>query len=287
MLIFVFEMKTIRLCIFIVFVNFITIGLNAQIMANQSSIYNIDSLRQNFDKTPSFGLYKDNYFIFGIPTSHAPTVKNSNAKFQLSISQRLTKSVLPWDTYLYLFYTQKCFWNIIDDSMPMTDINFNPGIGLTKPLFVKDRFIGKISLILEHESNGKDSINSRSWERISLAANIVVDPNFIVHGKFWVPIVDGKHNKDLLNYAGIFQVGASFSSINQKFGVAFNLTKREGWNLNYNTTIEFSYRFSRKSTQHLFLQFYNGYGEGLFNYKQHSSMIRAGIVIKPNLFSEY
>lgn len=256
-------------------------------MANQSSIYNIDSLRQNFDKTPSFGLYKDNYFIFGIPTSHAPTVKNSNAKFQISVSQRLTKRVLPWNTYLYLFYTQKCFWNILDDSMPMTDINFNPGIGLTKPLFAKDRFIGKVSLILEHESNGKDSINSRSWERVSLAANIIVDPHFIIHGKLWVPIVDGKHNKDLLNYTGLFQVGASFSSTNQKFGFAFNITKRQGWNFNYNTSIEFSYRFSRNSTQHLFLQYYNGYGEGLLNYNQYCSMIRAGIVIKPNLFSEY
>lgn len=280
-------MNSIRAYILFFFVIFISIGLNAQIMANQSSIYNIDSLRQNFDRTPSFGLYKDNYFIFGVPTNHAPTVKNSNAKFQISVSQRLTKRVLPWNTYLYLFYTQKCFWNILDDSMPMTDINFNPGIGLTKPLFAKDRFIGKVSLILEHESNGKDSINSRSWERVSLAANIIVDPHFIIHGKLWVPIVDGKHNKDLLNYTGLFQVGASFSSTNQKFGFAFNITKRQGWNFNYNTSIEFSYRFSRNSTQHLFLQYYNGYGEGLLNYNQYCSMIRAGIVIKPNLFSEY
>ena len=73
-------MNSIRAYILFFFVIFISIGLNAQIMANQSSIYNIDSLRQNFDRTPSFGLYKDNYFIFGVPTNHAPTVKNSNAK---------------------------------------------------------------------------------------------------------------------------------------------------------------------------------------------------------------
>lgn len=264
-------------------------SLDAQILTNMpgQQVLNTDSLLREFDRRPSFGLYKDNYFIFGIPTDHAPTVKNSNAKFQISISQRLTKSVLPWNTYLYLFYTQKCFWNIIDNSMPMTDLNFNPGIGIAKPLFVKGRFIGKLTIQLEHESNGKDSIDSRSWERVSFGANIMVDPNLIIHGKYWIPIVDGKHNKDLLDYVGIFQVGATMTSISRKFGLAFNLTKRKGWNLNYNLSAEVSYRFSRKAQQHLFMQYYCGYGEGLFDYKKHSSMLRVGVVIKPDLFSEY
>lgn len=274
----------ILLVLFMVVASF---GVRAQIVATQGACYNIDSLRRDFDDRPSFGLYKDNYFIFGVPTSHRPTVENSDVKFQISISQRLTKSVLPWNTYLYLFYTQKIFWSILDDSMPMTDMNFNPGIGIAKPLFVKDRFIGALTAQFEHESNGKDSINSRSWERISFGANIVVDPRMIVHGKFWIPIIDGKHNKDLLNYVGIFQVGASFTSTNDKLGFAFNLTKRKGWNLNYNIQTEITYRFSKRSNQHLFLQYYCGYGEGLLKYKQHSSMVRAGIVIKPRLFSEF
>ena len=125
--------------IFLVVASF---GAGAQIVATHGDTYDIDSLRRDFDSRPSFGLYKDNYFIFGIPTSHRPTVENSDVKFQISISQRLTKTVLPWHTYLYLFYTQKIFWSVLDDSMPMTDMNFNPGIGIAKPLFVRDRFIG-------------------------------------------------------------------------------------------------------------------------------------------------
>lgn len=282
-------MRKLSICILLIMIVLTTGSLDAQIMTNMPGqhVLNTDSLLREYDSRPSFGLYKDNYFIFGIPTDHAPTVKNSNAKFQISISQRLTKSVLPWNTYLYLFYTQKCFWNIIDDSMPMTDLNFNPGIGIAKPLFVKGRFIGKLTVLLEHESNGKDSIDSRSWERVSFGANIMVDPNLIIHGKYWIPIVDGKHNKDLLDYVGIFQVGATMTSMSRKFGLAFNLTKRKGWNLNYNLSAEVSYRFSRKAQQHLFMQYYCGYGEGLFEYKKHSSMIRVGVVIKSDLFSEY
>lgn len=271
----------------IAFVFVLGLNLDAQILTQNTPSYNIDSLRREFDKQPSFGLYKDNYFIFGCPLDHAPTIKNSDAKFQVSISQRLTKSVLPWNTYLYLFYTQKVFWSILDDSMPMTDLNFNPGIGLVKPLFANDRFIGKLTLMFEHESNGKDSINSRSWERISLGANIVVDPRFIIYGKYWIPIVDGKHNKDLLDYAGIFQVGTAVTSPNDRFGVAINLVKRKGWNLNYNIITEFTYRISRKANQHLFAQFFCGYGEGLLYYKKHTTMLRIGMVIKPKIFSDY
>ena len=176
-----------------------------------------DSVKRDFSNQPYFGLYKDNYFIFGPSVGPKPTRQNTNVKFQISIAQRLTKSTLPWGTYLYLFYSQKCFWNILENSMPMTDLNFNPGIGLTKPLFVKNRYIGKLTLIVEHESNGRDSIWSRSWNRISLAGNVFVNKNLMVHAKAWIPIVDGENNKDLLDYVGIFQYGFQVLSDNRRF----------------------------------------------------------------------
>ena len=88
------------------------------------------------DNGPYFTLYKDNYFIAGTTIGGKPTATNSDVKFQVSIAQRLTKSTLPFNTYLYLFYTQKCMWNVFENSMPMRDFNFNPGIGLAKHLFV-------------------------------------------------------------------------------------------------------------------------------------------------------
>lgn len=263
------------------------IGCNAQILARDSLLIDSDSLRGEMDNRPYFGLYKDNYFTFGVPLNHAPNKQNSNVKFQISISQRLTKSTLPFDSYLFLFYTQKVFWNVLEESLPMTDLNFNPGIGLVKPLFVKNRFIGKVMLLAEHESNGRDGLQSRSWNKISLGANIMIDPSFIVHGKFWVPIVDGGENRDILDYAGIYQVGTQLFSPNQRFGVAVTLVKRRGWNLNYNTILELNYRLFKNENQYLFAQYYNGYGEGLLEYKSFHSMLRVGIVIKPRIFSDY
>ncbi|MDE6282791.1 MAG: phospholipase A [Muribaculaceae bacterium] len=256
-------------------------------MASEPSV-NTDSLKRAFaDQHYYFGLYKDNYFIFGPPINTTPDKHNTNIKFQISIAQKLTKSTLPWGTYLYLFYTQKVFWNVLENSMPMTDLNFNPGVGLTKPLFVKDRFIGKLSLILEHESNGRDGEASRSWNRVSFSSSIMVDPNFVVSAKVWIPIIDGQNNRDILKYCGIYQFGWQFQSSNRKLSLGVTLTKRMSGFFDYNTCIEAAWRWSVKSNQYLFMQFYNGYGEGLLDYNVYTSHIRVGIVIKPTLFSEF
>ena len=173
----------------------------AQIVTIPSERVNVDSLKRAFADTHYyFGLYKDNYFIFGPSISQKPNRENTNIKFQISIAQKLTKSTLPWGTYLYLYYTQKVFWNVLQNSMPMTDLNFNPGVGLAKPVFIKDRFIGKLTLQLEHESNGRDGEESRSWNKVTFGGSVMVDPNFIVYGKFWIPIIDGVNNKDILKY---------------------------------------------------------------------------------------
>jgi len=258
----------------------------AQIADVQGTI-DADSVKKAFDDQPFFGLYKDNYFVFGTTVGSKPTRENSNVKFQISIAQRLTRSTLPWGTYLYLFYSQKVFWNVLEKSLPMTDLNFNPGIGLAKPLFVKNRFIGKLTLMLEHESNGRDGAASRSWNKISLGANIMIDPQFVIHGKYWIPIVDGENNRDILDYCGIYQTGMNFTTLNNRLGFGITLVKRRGWKLNYNTIFEVSYRLFNRDNQCLFLQYYNGYGEGLLAYKEFHSMLRVGIVIKPRLFSDY
>lgn len=151
-----------------------------------------------------FSLYKDNYFIGGTTIGSKPTNKNSDVKFQLSISQRLTKSKLPFDTYLFITYTQKAFWNVFQESLPMYDLNFNPGIGLSHLVIHRNRLIGQVSLLIEHESNGKDSIWSRSWNKISFMGALAIDRNVELQFKTWIPIIDSGNNRDILKYCGIF-----------------------------------------------------------------------------------
>ena len=262
--------------------------LRAQLVPAENQTNYVDSLRREFDNGPYFGLYKDNYFTVGTTVGvQKPSRTNSDVKFQISIAQKLTRSVLPWHTYIFLMYTQKTFWNVFEKSLPMHDLNFNPGLGWSKPFFNKDRYVGKLTLLLEHESNGRDSIQSRSWNRISIGGSVLIEPWIMVHGKVWIPIIDGQNNRDILNYCGIYQTGVEIATLDRKFIWDITFVKRKGWNLNFNTIFEFSWRFHKKSNQYFFLQYYNGYGESLLDYNQFHSRLRAGIVIKPKFFSEF
>lgn len=270
----------------------VALPARSQIIARTDSVtrFDADSLRRAYDRGPYFTFYKDNYFIFGTAIGPKPTRENTNVKFQISIQQKLTKSVLPWHTYLYLFYTQKVFWNVLQNSMPMPDLNFNPGIGIARPFFSRTtgRYVGKLMLMLEHESNGKDGEASRSWNKVSFGGHIFLDKNIMVHAKFWIPIIDGSNNKDILNYCGIYQVGFQVMSDNRRFGASMLLTKRKDWNpFNFNMQLDLKYRIWERDNQYLFLQYYNGYGEGLLAYKQFTSMLRLGICLSPTFFSDY
>ena len=273
--------------IILLFIIGFTSSVQAQIVKLDNKEFNADSIRKEFDEAPHFSLYKDNYFTIGTAIGPRPSATNSDVKFQVSISQRLTKSTLPFNTYLFLFYNQKVFWNVFENSMPVHDFNFNPGIGVSKLLIAKDRVIGKASLLIEHESNGRDNDNSRSWNKISLCGSIYISPQFMIHAKYWIPIVDGQHNRDILRYCGIFQNGLQVMSHDKKYGMAITLVKRQGWHLNFNTIVELNYRLFKKDNQYRFLQYYNGYGDNLLDYNKFHSRLRFGIVIKPDWYSEY
>ncbi|MBP3738309.1 MAG: phospholipase A [Muribaculaceae bacterium] len=276
------------LTLFFVFIACTWSSVQAQIVTfGDQKDFNTDSIRRDFDKRPFFGLYKDNYFTIGTSIGSRPTATNSDVKFQISFAQRLTNSVLPWNTYLYLFYTQKAMWNVFEESLPFHDLNFNPGIGWTKPFFVKGRLVGKASLILEHESNGRDGEASRSWNKISLSGAAFIDPNIMVHAKFWIPIIDGGLNKDILRYSGIYQAGIQGISANKRWVFDITFVKRKGWNLNGNTIINLGFRLFKNHNQFLMLHYYNGYGENLLDYNKFHSRLRIGLLIRPNLFSDF
>lgn len=246
-----------------------------------------DSLKKELDSGPFFGLYKDTYFIVGTKVPGIPNAYNSDVKFQISFAIRLTKDVLPWNTFLFLSYTQKTFWNVFQESLPMGDINFNPALGWTKPFFNHGRYVGKLTLLVEHESNGRDGDASRSWNRVSVSGMAMIDEWLTVHAKFWIPIIDSGNNRDITKYCGIYQSGVNVTTPNRRFTFGFTWVKRAGFNLNFNTIFEMSWNVHKKTNLNLFAQYYNGYGEDLLHYNQYRSMLRVGLVFKPKFFSEF
>jgi phospholipase A1 len=246
--------------------------------------YNADSVRRELERMPYFTLFKDNYFIGGVPIGEKMKASNSNVKFQLSISQKITRSNLPFNTYLFIQFTQKTLWNVLEESLPMRDMNFNPGIGLGHLIIYHNRYIGKGILMLEHESNGKDGLMSRSWNKVSLGANMLLTKRIEGQMKFWIPIIDSDNNRDILNYNGLGHIGVNYRTPDKRFCAGLLATWRAN-SFNFNTQWEVSFKINNNENQYFFLQYYNGYGENLLDYKQYKSVFRLGFVIKPQDFS--
>jgi phospholipase A1/A2 len=238
------------------------------------------------DRTPAFAAYKDNFFITGVPLNKKITGSSADALFQVSIRQRLTKTVLPFKTFAYLTYTQKSFWNIYSESSPFRDMNYNPGIGLAKIFISKGLLFGSGAIQIMHESNGQYGENSRSWNYLSLTAKYYINLNLNISGEFWIPYIDSQGNKDLLDYKGLGRININSIDNTQKWWFELQLNPRKGWG-NINTTASISFKVSSSSNQYIFLCLQDGYAESLLDYNKYSMNLRVGICIKPDFYNIY
>ena len=208
-----------------------------------------DSLMQALGNIPAFTIYKDNYVVTGTSFTGGKISKyNSDAKFQISLRHRLYRKLLPYRIYLFLTYSQKSFWDIYRKSAPFADNNYNPSLGFGRNFIGEGRIKGIGMVQFEHESNGRDSIWSRSWNR--------------------------------LTFTGIYLMNKNVYK-RQRLSCSALMIKRGGWNWNANWRLEVAYRLFREDNQYLFMQFCNGYGESMIAYNQFRRYLRFGFVIKP------
>lgn len=238
------------------------------------------------DHQPSFGIFKDNYFLTGVPLNHSIDGETADVKFQISIRQRLTQSILPFKTFLYLTVSQKSYWNLYQKSAPFRDTNFNPTLSVAKVLIRNNQLKGAAALSLEHESNGRDSLENRSWNMISLSASYFFNPRFKIEGKVWAPFWIADENSDIVKLRGVGCVEFHYRSADERLWMSLHLNpyKKLG---NFNTILEVHYKVGPKSNQYWFLQMYNGYGESMMDYNRYSSMVRVGFSIKTNFMSVF
>jgi phospholipase A1 len=243
-----------------------------------------EAVKDTMRKMPSFTAHKDNYFITGVPTNTDINSNTANAKYQVSFKQMLFRDALPWDTYLFFTYSQKAFWDIYKESYPFKEINFNPSFSLGKAFFDKsDRLKGIGSVSFEHESNGRDSIYSRSWNRVSVDYSMAVSTKTLLTIKAWLPFGYKEGNPELLDYVGLGEITARHDFIANKLSLELQLRKGLQSNIKGMIRSRLYYQpFKNKSNQYFMLEWFVGYAESLINYEDYTSMIRFGYVIKSN-----
>ena len=244
-----------------------------------------DSVRHYFDSQPAFTIFKDNYLITGFNPNQAINAENADARFQISFKQRITKSVLPFKTYLFITYTQASSWDIYKESAPFRTTDYNPGIGLGKALIKNNELRGFAIFALEHKSNGYGGEDSRDMNWLSAYCQWFVGKRVSLEGKAYIPFYLGEHSKDIFRYHGFLDLGVNYISPNQQFRASAIYSKTTDNAISGNIKLEAGYMISDLYNIYLFGQYYNGYAENLLNHRTYTNHIRVGICFKPDFFS--
>lgn len=243
-----------------------------------------DTVITLIEESPSFTIFRDNYFITGVPLNGEINEHTADAKFQISFKQRLMNRPILLKFYPYITYTQKSFWNVYDYSRPFAESNYNPAVYFARPIFRKGYYQGMINIGIEHESNGMDEHNdTRSWNFLSAKYTHVFNEKMRGALNVWLPI-EISENPDLLEYIGIGELSFSRVLVENRLYTDISVRKAFSWDWRGSYKLNVEYRPFKKGNQYIMLQWFNGYAEGLTDYNRPVNMIRLGFAFKPSFY---
>ncbi|MGB4246503.1 MAG: phospholipase A, partial [Pseudohongiellaceae bacterium] len=180
----------------------ITGGINESISAFSDSPY-----------IPFFEPYKSNYIVFGSLENQDGTDpfsgQNLDIKFELGMKFRVFPQIdgLAALAPLKFGYSQRSWWDIAESSAPFKEHNYNPELfwdfteALARPSSTPRLHLFDIAGF-EHQSNGLDGIQSRSWDRVYAQREFSLSEMFSWTVKFWSVVKEGEFNEDIADYLG-------------------------------------------------------------------------------------
>jgi len=256
-----------------------TITDEANTIRIPSIIEIVDYNRSNNVKN-GFSAHKMNYALPFTYSDYTEDRQKNEIKFQISVKQRLLRF---YGWACYFAYTQKSFWQAynVNDSEPFRENNFNPEIFIRTKMWSGIRF----DLGIEHESNGQDMPESRSWNRIYLTPYYEND-YFICFLKGWYrkrerkkrdeTDTNGDDNPYIAHYYGYCELGltAKFPSLRDIWlsGIFRYNPKWNKGSAEINLTIPMV-----TNSMKWMIQYWEGYGESLIDYNIRQRKIGFGV----------
>jgi len=206
---------------------------------------------------------------------------NIEFTFQLSVKFPVASHVLGSDSRLWMAYTQKAFWQAYnsDISAPFRETNHEPEIFVTKNLKQ-----GSMSLIptyvafgFNHNSNGQDGLESRSWNRVFAELFYETD-NSVISIKPWYRIPEDSENDDNLNiekYYGYGELNAIYLLDKYKMSLMLRNNLRE----DNKGAVELGFTFPLWGKSEGYIQYFSGYGHSLIEYNKYRQSFGIGIMV--------
>jgi phospholipase A1 len=232
--------------------------------------------RKSEDRRDGLEVYRHNlnYFISGRP----------DTKVQLSFKMRIVH-----DFDLFFAYTQTMFWDLFTkDSSPFTDLNYNPD--LFYRWYLENGMFKGIDLGFEHRSNGRDQLDSRSWNRsyVTARTEFHIGPKRAEwNSKFYYFSQLDSTNQDIPYQLGFIETSLAVKDLFPSFlrEAEIQLTITPGGtfelsNIRGSQELGFRFRLPVKSFDpFIYFQLYNGFNESLLFYKENRTTYRIGFAI--------
>lgn len=265
----------------------LTSPLQGQVDLSKQIDLSREHIEESISNSPAFSIYKDNYFLTGFPLNQRITKYNSDAKFQISFKQRLKDKPVFWGSYFYITYTQKSFWGIYQESKPFEETNYNPGVALVKPIYKNNILKGALMFTGEHESNGRDKEESRSWNFISAGYTHFFSEDSYLGLRLWLPFWYKDDNPNLMDYIGYGEVTFFWDIKKDTFSLKIKGKKGADLHRHGSVVTDFTWRPFKERNIYLMTQWWLGYSESLIHYDESVNMIRFGISLKPEFLRIY
>lgn len=217
--------------------------------------------------------------MFVLPYTYSEEYHGQDTEvyFQISLKQRL------FGVPLYLGYTQKAFWQAFNDkrSTPFRETDYNPELFYRFIPADREKWyhLG-MDFGFEHESNGRDLPDSRSWNRFYIAP-FQAEGQHAVYLKVWYRLPEDKNaprdnpdrddNPDIQSFYGYGEL----NYVQQVFDKHLINTMAR-WNpATGRGAFRAEYTIPSSNNDYFFMFYlFQGYGEDLLNYNH--SVFRVG-----------
>lgn len=234
----------------------------------------------------NFSGYQPMYFLVGTDPG--------KSKYQISFKYRLLNPAgglaakYPWLEGLHLAYTQTSFWNLKADSAPFDDTSYKPEIFFVspdlkiRPSWMKGLFV---QTGIQHESNGRDSLESRSTNFFYVKPILIFyDPHsrygLQIAPKIWTYARNEEaNNPDLRDYRGYFELDLKVGKAEGFVLGSYFRWGRKGASVQLNLTHPIHQLLGQNVDLYFHIQYENALAESMLRFRERTEALRLGFSI--------
>lgn len=217
-------------------------------------------------------------------------IDNLEIKFQVSFKTPFWEKPFGENSALFFAYTGQSYWQAYnsDVSSPFRETNHQPEIFAAWATDWKlgDWQVPAFSIGVEHQSNGRSGLSSRSWNRL-FTQWVFEKDRWVVAFRPWWRIPEGEKddpldpkgddNPDIYDYMGYFELQTRYQWNDHNFGIMLRNNLRS----DNKGAAQFDWTFplDEKGKLRGYVQYFNGYGESLIDYNRRTNRLGVGFVL--------